>query len=282
MDDIKKRAAAHYNVHSTKRHPGERWVYMSDALTRAGHGLNLSEKRLIASAISKLDSRKPFNPNEIISTRITAHEYAITFEVDLNTAYEALQIASRQIFERKITFYQPAHKRDGKNISDTKIQMRWVGKIHYQKGEGWVELYWIPDLIPHLIGLKKQFTKYQLKQTKALRSIYSWKLLELLSKFRKTGIAEYSIDDFSIAMGATENQKKNFAAIRIKIIEPSVKELVEKYNFDISTQFIKSGRKVSKIIFKFSFPEEIITNNVEVDNDLELENEDVNKQFLLI
>ena len=101
--------------------------------------------------------------------------------------------------------------------------MRWVGQVHYQKTEGWVELYWWPKLLPHLTGLKRQFTTYQLQQASALRSAYSWKLLELLMRFQGTGRAEYTIEDFCTSMEATPKQRENFAAIRRRIIEPAVK-----------------------------------------------------------
>ena len=84
-----------------------------------------------------------------------------------------------------------------------------------------------------------------------MRSIYSWRLLELLSRFEGNGWAEYTIEDFATSMDATEKQRENFAAIRRKIIEPAVKELVEKDGWLIQWQPIKAGRKVKAVRFKF-------------------------------
>jgi len=70
---------------------GSRWVTMSNALTRAGHGLTLSEKRLMAIAISKLDSRTPVRPGANLSTRVSAAEYSEAYDVDINTAYDRMQ-----------------------------------------------------------------------------------------------------------------------------------------------------------------------------------------------
>lgn len=241
-----------YDVADVERPAGERWVTMSNALTRAGHGLTLAEKRIVAAAVSKLDSRRVLKPGEVPPrTKITAAEYAETFEVDLDTAYDQLQSAAKQLYNRSITFYEPAHKRNGKPLPPTMVQMRWVGSVKYQKGEGWVELAWWPDLLRHLVGLRAQFTSYQLQQASALRSAYSWKLLELLMRFESTGWAEYTIEDFAASMDATEKQRKNFANIRRKIIEPAVKELTEKDGWLIQWQPIKAGRKVKAIRFTF-------------------------------
>lgn len=240
-----------YDVADLERPAGGRWVTMSNALTRAGHGLTLSEKRIVAAAVSKLDSRQALKPGEVPRTRITAAEYAETFDVDLDTAYNQLQSAAKHLYDRSITFYEPAFRRNGKPLPPTRVQMRWVGSVKYQEGEGWVELAWWPDLLTHLTGLKKQFTTYQLQQASALRSGYSWKLLELLMRFQSTGRAEYTIEDFCTSMDATPKQAADFAKIRTKIIEPAVKELKEKDGWLIQWQSIKAGRKVAAVRFNF-------------------------------
>jgi len=235
-----------------ERSSGERWVTMSNALIRAGHGLTLSEKRIVAAAVSKLDSCRMHPQGDAVPrTRITAMEYAEAFGVDMNTAYDQLQDAAKQLYHRSITFYEPAYKRNGKPLPPTMVQMRWVGSVKYYKKEGWVELAWWPDLMRHLRGLRRQFTTYQLQQTSALRSTYSWKLLELLTRFKSTGTAEYTIEDFCVSMGATDKQAEDFAKIRTKIIEPSVKELTEKDGWLIQWIPIKAGRKVKAVKFTF-------------------------------
>lgn len=246
-----KHKADGYDVADQDRPAGERLVTMSNALTRAGHGLTLAEKRIVAAAVSKLDSRKVLAPGEAPTTRITAAEYAETFGVSVDVAYEQLKDAAKHLYDRSITFYEPAFKRGGKPLPPTKVQMRWVGQVHYQDGEGWVELYWWHKLLPHLMGLRKQFTSYQLQQASALRSGYSWKLLELLMRFESTGRAEYTIEDFCASMDATEKQAADFAKIRTKIIEPAVKELKEKDGWLIQWQPIKAGRKVAAVRFNF-------------------------------
>lgn len=243
-------ALANYDAGDVERPAGSRLVSMSNALTRAGHGLTLAEKRIIGAAVSKLDSRKVLQPGEVPTTRITAAEYAEAFDVDTATAYEQLKDAAKQLYNRSITFYEAAHRRKGKPLEPTKVQMRWVGQVHYQKGEGWVELYWWPKLLPHLTGLKRQFTSYQLQQASALRSVYSWRLLELLMRFESTGWAEYSIEDFKAAMDAPPSLS-DFAQIKRRIIEPAVKELTDKDGWLIQWRPVKAGRKVKAVRFDF-------------------------------
>lgn len=240
-----------YDAGDLERPPGERWVSMSNALTRAGHGLTLAEKRVIAWAVATLDSRQALKPGEVPTTRISAVEYAAEFKVDNDTAYQQLRAAAKSLYKRSITFYEPSYKRNGKPLQPTMVQMRWIGEAKYQAGEGWIELAWWPKLLPHLIGLKQQFTSYQLQQASALRSVYSWRLLELLTRFKSSGQSEYTIEDFAASMDATAKQAADFAKIRTKIIEPAVKELTEKDGWLIQWTPIKAGRKVKAIRFSF-------------------------------
>jgi plasmid replication initiation protein len=230
----------------------DRKITMSNALVRAGHGLTLAEKRIVMIAISKLDSTKKPPSRSVLTTKITASEYAEECNVSMNTAYDQLKEASEVLHKRVIVFYTPSHKRKGSDLNVTISKMNWVGQVDYQHGEGWVRLHWWPPLIKHLMGLKRQFTSYYLQQGTALRSIYSWRLVELLLRFKKTGWAEYTIEDFAQSMEATAKQRNDFAAIRRKIIEPAINELQDKHGWKINWKPIKDGRRVRAIRFEFS------------------------------
>jgi len=245
---IKQHRVASYDTEAD-RPLGERWVAMSNALARAGQCLTLSEKRLIAAAASKLDSRRVHSdPAKAPVTRITAEEYAESFGVDMDTAYDQLQSASKQLYERSITWSDPPK---GRRKEGTRYVMRWIGEARYHKGEGWIELHWWTPVLPHLLGLREKFTTYQLQQASALRSLYSWRLLELMMSWKDRGQFETSIDDFYTAMDATKKQRANFNNIRRRMIEPAIKELAEKDGWLIQWTPIKAGRKVARLRFAF-------------------------------
>ena len=103
----RKTALAHkvecYDVADVERPTGERLISMSNALTRAGYGLTLAEKRIVATAVSKLDSRRILKPSEVPVTKITAIEYAETFIPDrtrlrrqLGSCYRVASASSRR------------------------------------------------------------------------------------------------------------------------------------------------------------------------------------------
>lgn len=250
-----KRAVRSLVVVTESLGPGDSWVTMSNALTRAGHGLTLAEKRLVMLAVSKLDSMKIMHPGEMLpSVKITAKEYADTYGLDPRSGdtYETLKAAAKALYGRSITFFEPAFRRNGEPLKPIRNDMRWVGRCQYHENEGWIQLAWWPDLLPSLLGLKKQFTSYQLQQANALRSVYSWRLLELLSRFKENGWAEYTIEDFTTSMDAPPSLLKDFGQVKRRIIEPAIKELQEKDGWNIQWSPIKAGRKVVKLNFVFT------------------------------
>ena len=246
--------AARHDALVTTQPASDKRVTMSNALTRAAHGLTLGEKRIIMAAVAKLDSvARPTPGQSIPTTKITAEENAELAKCEPSAAYEALQTAAKNLYSRTIVIFEPSFKRGSRQIGDrgTVTHMRWVGRAKYHAKEAWIELAWWHEVVPHLMGLKRNFTSYQLQQASALRSVYSWRLLELLMRFKATGKAEYTIEDFCTSMEATEKQRTNFAKVRTKIIEPAIKELTEKDGWLIEWEPIKAGRRVKSLRFTF-------------------------------
>ena len=66
----------------------ERWITMTNALIRSGHGLTLGEKRIVMLAASKLDSMMTCAPGEVPTTKISAIEYAEMYGIEMNAAYD--------------------------------------------------------------------------------------------------------------------------------------------------------------------------------------------------
>lgn len=219
-------------------------VNMSNALVRAAHGLTLAEKRVISVCIAKMDSVRPDSGR--YQFRLAAQEFAETFEVDFDTAYEQMRFAGDHLMKRIARSFE-----DGRR---GRIERKWVwvSGVVYHHGEGWMELGFSPEMTPHLSLLRQQFTSYKLKQATALRSIYAWRLFELLMQFKNTGVLHIDIDEFLHAMEAPESAVRDFAQLRKRIIEPAVAELKAKDGMEIDwTPKKQGGRKITGLEFVF-------------------------------
>lgn len=224
-------------------------VSMSNLIVNAAHSLNLSEKRIVSAAIASLDSFAKAPPSKPI--RITAHEFAACFGIDENTAYTQLRTGSKNLFQRYITRVVQTPK------GEVVERIRWIDRIAYQDGEGYVELNFTGHVAPYLTALEKRFTTYKLQQTSALRSVHSWRLFENLKQWESTGKWIVEIEDFHRVMESSKSYQTNFAQLRKWVIEPAVKELTENNNLDIRWEALKSGRKVSRLVFFFKPAEQM-------------------------
>ncbi len=219
-------------------------ISIANELIRSAQGLNLNEKRLLMLAISKLDSKaKPTVQNA--TTKLFVSELVQTFDLNPDNAYQEAKKAAEGIMKRQIRL-RP-HDADSELI-------QWTGRTKYSKGEGWLLIEFYYGVFPYLFELQKHFTTYKLSRASALRSVYSWRLFELLMQFKTTGILNILIDDFQHAFDVPKTYCNDFSLLRNRVIEPAVKEIRVKDGLAVEWEAIKAGRKVKAL--KFTFPTE--------------------------
>lgn len=227
----------------------ERYVSMSNALARGAQGLNLSQKRILAMAMAMTDS---VPAKDLLdgtrngwTVRLSAAEYAETFGVDIDTAYLQLKVGARALLR---TLWTTIRLEGAKQVT---TQGQWLSLAEYRKHEAVVDIRFHEKVAPHLLGLRKQFTTYKLKQASALRSVYSWRLFECLQSWKERGRWVVDVEEFQRCMEAPASCQNDFGQLKRRIIEPAVKELREKDNFEIEWVPVKAGRKVSALCFTF-------------------------------
>jgi len=223
---------------------------MSNALARSAQGLKLSEKRAVALALVKTDS-KPFKDlqlamlNNGFTVRLSSAEYAEAYDVGSDTAYSQLKAAGKSLMRRQVRTLENTRK------GLKEVETNWCGQCTYHHGEGWIEIAFTSQISPHLLGLRQAFTTYKLKQASALRSVYSWQLLQCLESWKDTGKWSPSLEEFNHAMDVPQSVKKDFGQVRRRVLEPALKELRDKNNMKIEIEFEKAGRTVIGLVFKF-------------------------------
>lgn len=214
-------------------------VNMSKALSKAAHGLNLSQKRLIMYTVSKIHPTHP-QPSQLV-VKVNAREYAKEMNVHTKNAYTELREAADKLFDRYISIAQ----------NDKVQKIHWVSSATYHHGDGWVELSFTPEVSPFLSMLTDgNHITYKLQTAIDLRSVYSWRLLELLMQWQDTKHLYIKLDDFRHAMEIPESYL--YGDIRAHCIEKSVTELRKKVKIDITWKAVKdkeNKRRVGSLEF---------------------------------
>lgn len=214
-------------------------VVMSNMLIRSAQKLSLIEKRILMACVSKMRGKE---------VELKATEYAQTYDIDPKKAYQHLKEGIANLFDRYLTF----NFKDGKHIGV--MHVVWLQSAGYVDGEGKVIVEFSDKLMPQLVNLKGQFTQYQLQQAASLRSVHSWRLLELLEQMRQKqpeGYLNINIEDFWHAMEVKESYRSNFSLLRQYVLEPAVRELNQKDGWAITYYPFKKGRKVAVLRFEF-------------------------------
>ncbi|MBT7350172.1 replication initiation protein [candidate division WWE3 bacterium] len=227
------------------RNPLEHKVTQSNFIIKRSQGLTLPEKRVIALAISKLDSlrtvpQKSYETGHTIE--VSVDDFKTTYP-ETDSPYRVLCDASKSLLSKVITEPESEQK--------NRKSYQWCMRAEYVPGEAKVLLTIHPDVMPHLFYLRQQFTTYKLKETANLRSLNSWRLWELLQQFKKTGWLDITVDDFHESMETSPSIRTNFSLLRKKVIEPAIKELEEKNSVKIAFETKKTGRKITSITFHF-------------------------------
>lgn len=214
-------------------------VTRHNSLIEGCYKLNLNEQRLLYLCVSKLDPRKVLPKDN--SFTVTAKEFSEHFLIDERIVYKEIEEASKTLAERWV------RTTDGKY----REQFRWVFGVRYHDNEGKVTLGFSPWVIPYLTNLREQFTSLKLSQISELKSVYSIRLLEFLTQFKATGKFIIDLDRFKDRLDI-KNEYKRFYNLKMRVIEPAVKELKEKSNLDIRWKPIKSGKTIKQLEFIFS------------------------------
>jgi plasmid replication initiation protein len=230
----------------------DRHVSMSNRLARSAQGLNLAEKRLVALGLAGTDSVALKGLSQAVNggwkLRISAIEYAETFAVSPTTAYEQLKAAAEKLFERYVRY-----EVKGRRGKMEEKKFRWVSGANYAPGDGYVELNFSPEIAPHLLGLRKQFTTYKLQHAAAFDSVYAWRLFEVLKSWQSTGFYKTTIEEFWEQMEVPPSCKKDFKALRTRVLVPAISSIEAKTSLLIEWTPVRSGsRRVTGLEFRFA------------------------------
>lgn len=219
-------------------------VVKSNRLNMALQHLSLTEIRILQLAI--IDARETGKGLSADTPLfISAKRYAEAFECSRQTAYEAILDAEKNLFERRFSFLDD---------DENKIKSRWVQRVKYFEKEAAIGIILTYDVIQEITridGYEKFFTRYLLKQTARMKSVYSVRMYELLvqwKKAKKTPIIELEI--LREQLGIEKNEYKLMSDFKKRILNVAKSEINEKSDLDIEYYQIKDGKKI--IGFEFT------------------------------
>ncbi len=218
-----------------------------NALINASYNLDLVEQRLVLLAIIEArESQKGINANDALT--IHASSYIQYFNVEKNTAYEALKNACDVLFSRQFSYQER-----NKNGNIENIKSRWVSEIRYIDKEASVKLIFSPSVVPLITRLERHFTSYEIEQVRHLSSRYAIRLYEILIQWRSIGkTPKFEINDFRELLGLTIEDYPRIDNFKRKILDFSISQINEHTDILVGYEQHKAGRVITGFSFTFT------------------------------
>ncbi|ENV48958.1 hypothetical protein P255_02676 [Acinetobacter brisouii CIP 110357] len=232
-------------------------IYKDNNLIEASYALSLSEQRLILIAII---AARDIEQDLTADTMLTIHasEYMKHFNLERQSAYEALQAACDNLFERKLT-YKAIDPQTGKLAV---YKSRWVSKVGYVKEAACAQLVFAPDILQLFVKLEEKFTRYELKQISQLSSVYAIRLYELLIRWRGKGKLYISVSQLREKLGLLENEYQVMGDFKKRVLTVAIDQINKFTDIDVSYTQKKEGRTITHIEFSFDLKTTLIKNEI--------------------
>ena len=221
-------------------------VVKDNALINASYNLELTEQRLIMLAIiNARESGQGITADSKLE--IHASDYAKLFNVSIDASYKALREAVNNLFNRQFS-YTAEYKRTGKTGI---VRSRWVSRIFYVDDLALLEITFAPDVVPLVTRLEEHFTSYQAKQVAHLTSKYATRLYELLIAWREVGkTPQIELSEFRHKLGVEDNEYKDMHNFKKRVLEPSIQQINEHTDINVTYEQHKKGRLISGFSFR--------------------------------
>lgn len=230
-------------------------VFKSNDLVAMSTGFTPIEQKIVFTAIAQ--HRK--TDTDFFEYTFEAKELSSLFNIEMKHIYSYLEDASKLLSTRSLGYSNP--------IKEEFAYYPLMKSVKYETGSLTVKFN--SDLTPLLLDIGKQYTILELDTIVKLKKTHSMRIYELISKGHnknhKSGVwveTYRNIDDFKELLNLfteTKGTKKKpsvktykyprFGDFNTKVLSPSIKEINEKTDINITLGTIKKSNKVVGITF---------------------------------
>ncbi len=219
-------------------------VVTSNDLVLAKYNFSLWQKRIFNYFVGQIDK----DAREFKMQRVYISDLIRFFNSgDGKEVYDIITNIPKQLYNLslKIPYIsEEGHQRYG----EMRIITGYTKPEDREKDNAYIEFKFNDDLKPHLLELKRRFSKYDLHNIVGLQSTHSIRMFEILKSYEYQGEVRLEVEYLKTVLELGDKYKL-YADFRRYVIDRS-KEDLEKY-CDISFDYkeIKKSRKVDEILF---------------------------------
>lgn len=222
-------------------------VVKGNQLINSRYTLSLAEMRIFLLILVQIGK----NDQEFKRYRIRIRDYAEAIGSRSKSIHKELKNTVRNMLDRKL--YIPKDKGGW-------LQMNLIASGEYIPEDGILEIEITPKLRPYLLGLKDNFTTYDIKNVLSMQSFYSVRIYEMLKKevYHGRGL-DIRVEELREKLDIGPTQYKSYNLFKKRVILQAQKELLAKSDLSFEFEEIKEGRRVARIFFKIQKQERPIS-----------------------
>ena len=210
----------------------------NNMILHSASNLSLNELKLLRFII--MQTKK--GDTELYKFDVGIKELAKALEINSDFLYREIEKMTKHLMQEVIYI--------GDRAKDKWIMFHWVDICEYNNGNLTIKIS--DELKPFLVGLRGNFTRYQLSDIIALSSIYAIRIYEILNGYMNDNNLPYadnaveisvSVDDIRRATD-TVNKFERFSNFKSKVVDKAIKEINAKSRYHVIATPYKSGRQV--------------------------------------
>lgn len=221
-------------------------IVKSNRLIEASYRLTLVEQRMILAAIVEARESQTGLADSHVS--LEARRFCELFGMRQDSVYGQLKEALDALYQRSVTIEDVDPVSGKPRVSS----FRWISSKSYISGAGTVQLRFSQEVVPYITRLEKEFTSYRLERIGAMSSPNAIRVYELLLQYAKLGERTLETEELKRLLGL-EGKYTKFSMFQKSVIDPSVEQINEFSDIQVSWKPRKTGRKFSHLVFSIAY-----------------------------
>jgi plasmid replication initiation protein len=222
----------------------ENQASQSNSLVESSYKMSVPAKRVMLLLLSKIHPAQ-----QDVTTKITiqARDYSEKTGLSFAQSYRDIKNGCRELMKTIITMKDLEAK-----TTEECVVVSWM---KHHENEGWLEATFSLWIMPHIHRMTRLgYTTIAVNEAIKFKSFNTIRLYEILMQWDSTGKRFISIEDLRHAFQIPPKSYAAFRDFRVKVIDPSVKEINEKTSWEITWEAIKTGKKITSVRFLFHKP----------------------------
>jgi plasmid replication initiation protein len=240
--DIKLEKGLYVAKNKKLKLPNTSLATQSNELIEASYKMSVSAKRVMLMLLSHIH---PCQQDISGKIRIEASDYAKKTGVSFKQSYSDIQNGCQELMGTIITTKDHVAK-----TTEACVVVHWM---KYHENEGWLEATFTPWIAPFIHKLRGiGYKTLEINEALKFKRFYTIRLYELLMQWESSGIRLITLEDLRLSFNIEKKTYPAFKDFRVKVLEPSIKEIEQKTSWNVSYQSKKTGNKVTSFYFSFS------------------------------